>query len=137
MRRLLALLAVALVVLSCARAAPAAPSETSSARPSIGAPPPTAATTSPSTAPSDARVLIQMGEHFFDPPLVTIPVGATVVWRVVGQQAHDVHARDGSFNSPLLFPGGTFEVTFTRPGRYAYYCAPHEGDGMIGTIEVR
>jgi len=50
---------------------------------------------------------------------------------------HDIHARDGSFDSPLLNPGNSFTFSFTKPGLYRYYCIPHEGDGMIGQVEVQ
>lgn len=78
-----------------------------------------------------------MAEHFFDPAQLTVTVGTTVIWRNVGVQVHDVHARDHSFDSPSMQPGATFSYTFTKPGTYPYYCAPHEGDGMVGVIEVR
>ena len=133
-----ALLAVAvvagLVASACASSAPAA----STARPtqSVSAAPVTA-TPASATSADDKTVVVQLGEHFFDPSSITVKVGTTVVWRNNGQQTHDIHARDGSFDSPLLNPGNTFTFTFTKPGLYPYYCIPHEGDGMIGQVEVR
>jgi len=32
--------------------------------------------------------------------------------------------------------GSTFQVTFTAPGTYRYYCALHDDLGMVGTIKV-
>ncbi len=123
-----------LVASACAPSAPAAttarPTQSESARPATATP---AATTSS----DDKTVVVQLGEHFFDPSSITVKVGTTVIWRNNGQQVHDVHARDGSFDSPLLNPGNTFTFTFTKPGLYRYYCIPHEGDGMIGQVEVR
>ena len=133
-----ALLAVAvvfgLVVSACASSAPVA----STARPtqSVSAAPVTA-TPASATSADDKTVVVQLGEHFFDPSSITVKVGTTVVWRNNGQQTHDIHARDGSFDSPLLNPGNTFTFTVTKPGLYPYYCIPHEGDGMIGQVEVR
>jgi len=133
-----ALLAVAvvagLVASACASSAPAA----STARPtqSVSAAPVTA-TPASATSADDKTVVVQLGEHFFDPSSITVKVGTTVIWRNNGQQTHDIHARDGSFDSPLLNPGNTFTFTFTKPGLYPYYCIPHEGDGMIGQVEVR
>jgi plastocyanin len=77
-----------------------------------------------------------MGEHYFDPSLLKIPVGTTVIWHNFGDQTHDIHARDGSFNSPLLDQGGTYTFTFNKPGKFPYYCMPHEGDGMFAEIDV-
>jgi len=118
---------------ACASAeAPAAstrPAASTSARPTTATP--------AATATVDERtVLVQLGEHFFDPSAIKVKVGTTVTWRNNGQQTHDVHAYDGSFNSPPLGPGNTFTFTFTKPGLYRYYCIPHEGDGMIGQVQV-
>jgi plastocyanin len=33
-------------------------------------------------------------------------------------------------------PGGEYKLTLDTPGRYSYYCIPHEGVGMKGTIIV-
>ena len=95
---------------------------------------PSAASASPTIA--SGTVTIEMAEHFYSPSFITVKVGTTVVWKVVGVQSHDVHARDGSFNSPLMSPGSTFTYTFAKAGKYPYYCAPHEGDGMFGEIDV-
>jgi plastocyanin len=125
------------LAIACSQSGPAAapgpPSPVpTSAVPSVG---PAAAT--PTASSSGGPVLIQMAEHYYDPAQLVVAVGTTVLWRNVGIQTHDIHARDGSFESPGLGPGGTFTYTFTKAGTYPYYCAPHEGDGMIGVIEVR
>jgi plastocyanin len=123
-----------LVASACSSSAPAA----NTARPtqSVSAAPVTA-TPASTTSADDKTVVVQLGEHFFDPSSIAIRVGTTVVWRNNGQQTHDIHARDGSFDSPLVNPGNTFTFTFTKPGLYPYYCIPHEGDGMIGQVQVR
>jgi plastocyanin len=118
---------------ACASAgAPAAsthPAASASARPTTTTPAATATV-------DDKTVLVQLGEHFFDPSAIKVKVGTTVTWRNNGQQTHDLHAYDGSFNSPPLGPGNTFTFTFTKPGLFRYYCIPHEGDGMIGQVQV-
>lgn len=58
-----------------------------------------------------------------------------MTWVNRGQQTHDVNAFDKPFASGNLNPGGTFPYTFTKPGRYRYYC-PLEGDGMTGEVNV-
>ena len=138
--RFLAIVVAGLVAGACASSAPAA----STARPTQPTQPTQGVSAAPVTAPpaattsaDDKTVVVQLGEHFFDPSSITIKVGTTVIWRNNGQQVHDIHARDGSFNSPLLNPGNTFTFTFTKPGLYPYYCIPHEGDGMIGQVEVQ
>ncbi|KAJ7957925.1 Plastocyanin [Quillaja saponaria] len=36
----------------------------------------------------------------------------------------------------LNAPGETYSVTLTEKGDYSYYCAPHQGAGMVGKITV-
>ena len=134
-------LCIVLLTVSCTAAVPAAttaaPSSavaTSATAAIITTAAPNAANASPTVA--SGTVTIEMAEHFFSPSLITVKVGTTVVWKVVGVQSHDVHARDNSFNSPLMAPGNTFSYTFTKAGKFPYYCAPHEGDGMFGEIDV-
>jgi len=135
--RFLAIIVAGLAACACASTTPAA----STARPTqptqgVSAAPVTA-TPAATTSADEKTVVVQLGEHFFDPSSITVKVGTTVIWRNNGQQVHDIHARDGSFNSPLLNPGNTFTFTFTKPGLFRYYCVPHEGDGMIGQVEVQ
>lgn len=83
---------------------------------------------------------VLMGESCFLPSSITIPAGATIVWMEMGLLDHNaVAAEDGSFQSPLLRKGDSFEHTFSEPGVYPYYCALHgsrDGKGMAGTIIV-
>ena len=140
MTRVAALLIIALVS-ACAANTPAA----ATAAPSTQAPAATRAPATSAALPSvtnasptiaSGTVTIEMAEHFYSPSFITVKVGTTVVWKVVGVQSHDVHARDGSFDSPLMAPGNTFTFTFTKAGKFPYYCAPHEGDGMFGEVDV-
>ena len=40
------------------------------------------------------------------------------------------------FNSGLIAPEKTFTKTFAVPGRYRYFCIPHEATGMVGEVVV-
>lgn len=40
------------------------------------------------------------------------------------------------WDSGELTGGQTWSRTFDVPGTYRYFCGPHEGRGMIGTITV-
>ena len=51
-----------------------------------------------------------------------------------GAESEDA-ARDSVANE-LIEPGDTYEVTFDEPGRYRYFCIPHEEAGMKGTVVV-
>ena len=35
-----------------------------------------------------------------------------------------------------MMPGEEFDVTFAEAGDYTYWCGPHKGAGMIGTVHV-
>jgi plastocyanin len=73
-------------------------------------------------------------DNAYQPDALTVPVGTTV--RFVNDDA-DIHtftARNGSFDSNLLFQGQTWQYVFSNPGSYEYFCLPHPW--MMGTITV-
>jgi len=72
-----------------------------------GAPSQPAPLATASAAPTAAGMIIQMGDHFFDPAQLTVKVGTTVTWKNGGQSTH-----------------------------YPYVCAQHEGDGMAAELTV-
>jgi plastocyanin len=102
--------------------------ETSGAAPTIAV---------PTDAAGRPVVFVWMGEHYYSPASLTIPVGTTVMWRMLGAQEHDVWAYDGSFHSPTMGPGDTYSHTFTKAGTFKYFCVPHYGDGMAGEVIVK
>jgi len=38
--------------------------------------------------------------------------------------------------SLAMLPGEEFDIDFSQAGDYNYWCAPHKGAGMIGTVHV-
>lgn len=90
----------------------------------------------------------------FIKPTVHVRVGQSVTWRNEGMAApHTVtfgpekadifapygdptHFSGGQLNSGIMEPGGSFTVTFTKAGTYAYICALHDFLGMTGTVVV-
>jgi plastocyanin len=95
----------------------------------------------------------------FDPKDITIEVGDTVVWENVGSVGHSVTAYEdkipdgadywasGGFDSEDAargaypeqgnIPGGeSYQYTFETLGTHEYMCIPHEGVGMVGSVEV-
>ena len=95
--------------------------------------------------------VIMTNKLTFEPKKVTIYVGDTVEWENKSFLVHTVTADpslatiEGSaalppgakpFNSGDIPPGGKFSHTFTKPGKYRYFCIPHEGAKMIGEIIV-
>jgi len=79
----------------------------------------------------------------FEPPVVTVAAGATLLFANVGGKPHTLTADDGSFDTGVVTPGaegGRFagtNATFTiaTPGRYNFHCEIHP-TVMKGTITV-
>ncbi|WP_013321254.1 plastocyanin [Gloeothece verrucosa] len=83
----------------------------------------------------------------FQPEKLTIKAGDTVKWVNNKLSPHnavfdsakvpgDVSATKISHKALVFAPGESFTTTFDQPGTYTYYCEPHRGAGMVGTITV-
>ena len=94
-----------------------------------------------------ATVEVKMGADngmlAFEPAKVSIKAGDTVKWVNNKLAPHNVvfdssvkDAEKYSHKALAFSPGESFEVTFDEPGTYPYYCEPHRGAGMAGTIVV-
>lgn len=74
----------------------------------------------------------------FSRPELRIEAGTTVRWRNTTSSFHTVtpdgHAVWTEWQTASS--GETFEVTFDEAGTYPYYCSPHRGLGMAGTVIV-
>jgi plastocyanin len=100
------------------------------------------------TARAEADAVIKMTDSFeFEPRAVTIRAGEAVLWQNASRFKHTVTAdpkRGGAvlppgaapFASEELPPGASFRQVLTLPGTYRFFCTPHEGIGMTGTITV-
>ena len=102
--------------------------------------------------PGTGDVTIEMtAELTFAPASAQVRAGQTVTWVNISSVPHTVTADPAlagnaasvslppgaaPFASPLISGGGSFSHTFTVAGTYRYFCQPHEGAGMIGTIVV-
>jgi plastocyanin len=88
----------------------------------------------------------------YQPATLTIEAGDTVTWENVSEIVHTVTADPeraadpahvqlpagaGTFDSGEISPGGSFERSFTKPGRYRYFCIPHESARMVGELIVK
>ena len=80
------------------------------------------------------------GQIYYDPQVVDIAVGTTVVWDNLDSGIHTATSGkpptdiDGIFDSDVLSTGDKYEFTFTEAGSYDYYCIFHPW--MIGTVNV-
>ena len=95
---------------------------------------------------SDSGLLV------FEPAKLTVKPGDTVTWVNNKMAPHNVifdgnnvpggdkDLADKISHSQLTFaPGENYATTFTADmpaGDYGYFCAPHRGAGMVGTITV-
>ncbi|MFB6117567.1 plastocyanin/azurin family copper-binding protein [Halosegnis sp.] len=81
-------------------------------------------------------------ERRFAPAETTIAVGATVrwVWQSSGHTVTVDSQPDGASwqatGTTTHEEGHTIEHTFETVGTYDYYCQPHRGSGMVGTLNV-
>ena len=93
----------------------------------------------PAAAGATTRVLMVDNEPdltnwHFEPADVTVTAGSTVLWHNKGKEEHSVTADNKSFDSGWKPKGANYQRTFTRPGTYTYYCAPHPW--MRGVVRV-
>ena len=85
---------------------------------------------------------VQMGSNgnlVVDPAEVTISAGESVHFVNNMLPPHNVIVEgrpDLGHESLAMLPGEEFDVVFSDAGDYTYWCAPHKGAGMIGTVHV-
>ena len=79
------------------------------------------------------------GNLVFEPNEITISAGDTVHFMNESLPPHNiiVESRPDLSRESLLFaPGETQDVVFADVGDYNFFCGPHQGVGMTGTIHV-
>ena len=82
-------------------------------------------------------VVVRMRNKFYDPPVVVIHQGDSVMWvNETGGGWHGVISAEAGFGSGRMDPGDTFIHTFEEPGVYTFQCSPHGIDGMQGAVVV-
>jgi len=82
---------------------------------------------------------VDLGDDYFAPAEITVPVGTTVSWQIAtGESNHDVASSDGLFRSnyPMNRGFDVFTYTFRQPGEYRYVCTFHL-PGMVGKVVVK
>ena len=81
---------------------------------------------------ADAQVKI--ANFTFDPPILTVKAGTTVIWINADDIPHVVSEKDGKFRSSALDTDDKFSHTFSAAGTVEYFCAIHPH--MTGKIVV-
>ena len=75
-------------------------------------------------AQSKTRIVVLRGMKYL-PATLTVNVGDTVVWKNEDIVPHTATARNKSFDSGNIEPGGSWRYVAKRKGTYFYYCAFH------------
>jgi plastocyanin len=88
-----------------------------------------------------AVIEIELRNFFFNSNDVTINVGDTIRWINRTSTFHTTTSgtnctSNGTWDQPLASLGSSFERTFNKLGTFPYFCRPHCGIGMTGTITV-
>jgi len=78
---------------------------------------------------------VKIDNFSFSPATITIKSGTTVRWTNRDDIPHTVVADDKSFKSKVLDTDEQFAYTFTKPGRYNYFCSIHPK--MTGSVVVQ
>ena len=78
---------------------------------------------------------VEMRQMAFAPQRLEVTAGTTVEWTNRDQVEHTITASDGSWDSGLIAPGGTWRHTFDHPGTYTFHCTPHPF--MTGAVVVK
>lgn len=86
--------------------------------------------TVPPVGPSDVAIV----DNAYDPGNLSVSVGQAITWVNTGALPHTVTAVDGAYDSSIMMPGETFQLSFGAPGTYDYICTIHPG--MAGVVLV-
>jgi len=91
---------------------------------------------------AETVVHVTIRDSMYNPEVVTVKPGTTVVWTNRDGEPHNVYVFAAKSNGleqdiigPLLRRGQTFAITFHQEGQYEYTCDPHPW--MAGTVIVQ
>jgi plastocyanin/uncharacterized membrane protein len=85
--------------------------------------------------PAGTTHVVVIKQVQFNPPQLNVKAGDTVEWKNEDIFSHTVTAADGSFDSGLIDPGHSWQMTFENAGTIAYHCRPHPN--MKGSLIVQ
>jgi plastocyanin len=88
------------------------------------------------SGPSGGGNTVTVGNNFFSPASLTVPLNSTVTWSwAQGAVQHNVTFDDGAPGSGPQSTG-TFQRTFGAAGTFGYFCSIHGKNVMSGSITV-
>lgn len=79
------------------------------------------------------------GNLVFEPNDITISTGETLHFVNEALPPHNIIVEgraDLSRESLLFAPGESQDILFADAGDYNFFCGPHQGAGMTGTVHV-
>ena len=74
---------------------------------------------------ANSHHVVVINQLRYQPPSLTVRVGDEIEWKNEGIFSHTVTANDGSFDSGLIDPGHSWQMTIKKTGTIAYHCRPH------------
>jgi plastocyanin len=86
------------------------------------------------TPKADAATGVTIGDRYFSPAVIFVPVGTTVTWTNTGYEVHTTTSNTNIWDSGNLDRGETFSYTFNQAGTFSYHCKLHPE--MRGTVNV-
>ena len=90
----------------------------------------------PFSRPAVAQdAMVVMKNFDYSPMELTVTPGSTVTWKNLDGEPHTIASVDGTFHSPALDQGDTYQFKFDKPGVYKYICSIHPK--MMATITVK
>lgn len=107
-------------------------SASATAPPAPAAPQPKVA--APGSGSASGSTAARIVDFAFAPASISIAAGTSVTWTNLDPAPHTVTATDGSWDSGLIDPDGTFSRRFATPGTFTFACLVHPS--MTGTIRV-
>lgn len=87
-------------------------------------------------------VVVEVGDSFFDPKVVSIERGQIVEWRWVGAEPHNVVFMDttitprNSVGGTTIRRSGSWQHCFTERGAFDYGCLVHGFPSQNGRVQV-
>jgi len=86
---------------------------------------------------TQAAVVVKIENFAFLPKELDIAVGTTITWQNADDVPHTATSKDDPqvFDSGPLDTDDKFSFTFSKPGKYTYYCKVHPH--MTGVVVVK
>lgn len=86
------------------------------------------------SGPAKSTNTVEIKGFKFVPSVITVKAGTVVTWTNADDVQHSATANDKSFDSNLFGKGKSYSFTFTKAGKFTYFCSAHQY--MTGTVIV-